>query len=123
MQGFCWGVSSRVSNPACSALDIRYHGKMRERKQKLSAIEQQVPPNDSRTQLVAVLERLTLALDTPEPFALGSDTEAFVEVLERLTLALKASDHKAITGKTESIPTDTGQDNPMRSDPATPRRP
>ena len=81
--------------------------------QKFAAIEQQVvPPNDSRTQLVAVLERLTLALDTPEQFALGGDTETLVQVLERLTLALKASDHKAITDKTESIPTDTGQDTP-----------
>ena len=91
--------------------------------QKLAAIEQQVPPNDSRTQLVAVLERLTLALDTPEQFALGSDTEAFVEVLEQLTLALKASDRKAITGKTESVPTDTEQDTPARSDPAIPGPP
>ena len=86
--------------------------------QKLAAIEQQGSPNDSRTQLVAVLERLTLALDTPEQFTLGSDTEAFVEVLERLTLALKSSDHKAITDKTESIPTDTGQDKSARSDSA-----
>ena len=76
--------------------------------QKFSAIQQQVvPPNDSRTQLVAVLERLTLALDTPEQLALGGDTEPLVEVLERLTLALKSSDHKAITDKTESLPTDT----------------
>ena len=80
--------------------------------QKLSAIEQQVPPNDSRTQLVAVLERLTLALDTPEPFALDGNTEPLLEVLERLTLALKSSDHEAITDKIESVPTDTDQDNP-----------
>ncbi len=80
--------------------------------QKLSAVEQQVPPNDSRTQLVAVLERLTLALDTPEPFALEGNTEPLLEVLERLTLALKSSDHKAITDKIESVPTDTDQDNP-----------
>ena len=85
--------------------------------QKLSAIEQQLPPNDSRTQLVAVLERLTLALDTPEQFALGGDTDALVQVLERLTLALKPSDHKAITDKTQSILTDNNQDNPERSDP------
>ena len=80
--------------------------------QKLAAIEQQVPPNDSRTQLVAVLERLTLALDTPEPFALDGNTEPLLEVLERLTLALKSSDHVAITDKIESVPTDTDQDNP-----------
>lgn len=84
--------------------------------QKLSAIEQQLPPNDSRTQLVAVLERLTLALDTPEQFAIGGDTDALVQVLERLTLALKPSDHKAITDKTQSILTDNNQDNPERSD-------
>lgn len=80
--------------------------------QKLSAVEQQVPPNDSRTQLVAVLERLTLALDTPEQFALDGDTEPLLEVLERLTLALKPSDPKAITDQIESVPTDTDQDNP-----------
>ena len=85
--------------------------------QKFSAIQQQrVPPNDSRTQLVAVLERLTLALDTPEQFALGGDTETLVQVLERLTLALKSSDHKAIADKTQSVPTDTDQDNPERTD-------
>ena len=82
--------------------------------QKSSAIEQQVPSNDSRTQLVAVLERLTLALDTPEQTALGGDTEVLIEVLERLTLALKASKHKAITDKTETLSTDTGQDNPTQ---------
>ena len=86
--------------------------------QKLAAIEQQVPPNDSRTQLVAVLERLTLALDTPEQFALDSDTEPLLEVLEQLTLALKSSDRKAIADKTESIPADTGQDKPERTDSA-----
>ena len=80
--------------------------------QKLSAIEQQVPPNYSRTQLVTVLERLTLALNTPEQPALADDTEALVEGLEQLTLALKSSDRKATTDKTESMPTDTGQDNP-----------
>ncbi len=91
--------------------------------QKFSAIEQQGPPNDSRTQLVAVLERLTLALDTPEPFALGGDTEVLVQVLERLTLALKASDHKAMTSKTESMPTDTNQDTPAQSNSETTRHP
>lgn len=84
--------------------------------QELSVIEQQLPPNDSRTQLVAVLERLTLALDTPEQFALGGDTDALVQGLEQLTGALKASEHKAITDKTQSVPTDTGQDKPERSD-------
>ena len=79
--------------------------------QKLSAVEQ-VPPNLSGVQLTPVLERLTLALDTPEQFELTGDTEALVAVLERLTIALKSSDHKAISGKTESIPIDTGEDNP-----------
>ena len=85
--------------------------------QKLSTIEQQLPPNDSPTQLVAVLERLTLALDTPEQFARVGDTEALLERLEQLTLALKSPDYKAITDKTESIPTGTDQDKPARSEP------
>lgn len=80
--------------------------------QKLSAIEQQGPPNLSGTQLIAVLERLTLALDTPEQFAITGDTKALVAVLERLTIALKSTDHKAIVGKTEDVPIDTSANNP-----------
>ena len=69
--------------------------------QKLSAIEQQVPPNLFGTQLITVLERLTLTLNTPEQFAHVGNTEALVAVLERLTVALKSANQKAITGKTE----------------------
>ena len=87
--------------------------------QKLATIEQQVPSNDSRTQLVAVLERLTLALDTPEQFALGGDTEVLVEVLKRLTLALQSSGQKAITDKTERGPTDNAHANPEQPVQAT----
>ena len=39
--------------------------------QKLSAVEQQAPANLSAPQLVAVLERLTLALDAPEQLAIS----------------------------------------------------
>ena len=58
---------------------------------KVSVVEDQAPANLSAPQLVAVLERLTLALDTPEQLALSGDTDALVTVLEQLTLALKAS--------------------------------
>lgn len=74
--------------------------------QKLSATEQQVPPNLSGAQLITVLERLTLTLDTPEQFAQVGNTEALVTVLERLTIALKSANQKAITGKTENVPPD-----------------
>ena len=74
--------------------------------QKLSATEQQVPPNLSGAQLITVLERLTLTLDTPEQLAQVGNTDALVAVLERLTIALKSSDQKAIAGQTENVSPD-----------------
>ena len=71
--------------------------------QKLSVVEQQTPANLSAPQLVAVLERLTLALDAPEQLALSGDADALVSVLEQLTLALKASDQKALGGEVEGV--------------------
>lgn len=71
--------------------------------QKLSATEQQVPPNLSGTQLITVLEKLTLTLDTPEQLARVGNTEALVAVLERLTIALKSADQKAIADQTENL--------------------
>ena len=70
--------------------------------QKLSAVEQQAPVNLSGPQLVAVLERLTLALDAPEQLALSGDTDALVAVLEQLTLALKSSGQKALIEGTDA---------------------
>lgn len=80
--------------------------------QKLSPVVQE-PTNLSGAQLIGVLERLTLALDTPEQFALTGNTKTLVALLERLTLTLlKASDHKAITSEVESVPIETEADNP-----------
>ena len=67
--------------------------------QKVSAVEEQTPANLSAPQLVAVLERLTLALDTPEQVALSEDADALVSVLERLTLALKTSPAQKALGE------------------------
>lgn len=74
---------------------------------KVSAVESQTSTDLSAPQLVAVLERLTLALDTPEQPALTGDTNVLVGVLEQLTLALKSSDHTAISGEVENVPADT----------------
>lgn len=72
--------------------------------QKVSAVEAQVPANLSAPQLVAVLERLTLALDAPEELALSSDTDALASVLERLTGALKGSGRpKALGDGSEEV--------------------
>ena len=81
--------------------------------QKVSGGEAQTPVSVSTPQLVAVLERLTLALDAPEQLELSGDADALIEGLERLTLTLKSSDHKAIAGAAESISTDpdTEDDN------------
>ena len=60
-------------------------------------------------QFMAVLERLTLALETPgQRIALSGDTDALVGGLERLTLALKSSDQKAIA---ESVSADADNDD------------
>ena len=56
----------------------------------------------SAPQLVAVLERLTLALDAPEQLAISSDTDGLVAVLEQLALALKSSGQKALGNGTEA---------------------
>lgn len=74
--------------------------------QKLSATEQQVPSNLSGAQLITVLERLTLTLNTPERFASVGNAEALVTVLERLTIALKSANQKAVTDQTENVPPD-----------------
>lgn len=66
---------------------------------KVSAFEAQAPANLSAPQLVAVLERLTLALDAPEQFAPGGDTDALVSALERLTYALKGSGRPKALGE------------------------
>lgn len=63
---------------------------------KFKAVEQLVPTNFSAPQLVAVLERLTVALDTPEQLALSGNKDGLVSALEELTHALKTSDQKAL---------------------------
>lgn len=70
---------------------------------KVSVVEEQAPANLSAPQLVAVLERLTLALDAPEQLALSGDTDALVSVLEQLAFALKASGQKALGGDTKAF--------------------
>lgn len=63
---------------------------------KFKSAEQLVPTNFSAPQLVAVLERLTVALDTPEQLALSGNKDGLVSALEELTHALKTSDQKAL---------------------------
>lgn len=63
---------------------------------KVSVVEEQAPASLSAPQLVAVLERLTVALDAPEQLALSGDTDSLVSVLEQLTLALKTSGQQAL---------------------------
>lgn len=70
---------------------------------KVSVVEEPAPASLSAPQLVAVLERLTVALDAPEQLALSGDTDALVSVLEQLTLALKTSrEPKALGEGTEA---------------------
>ena len=82
---------------------------------KVSEVDQQEPTNVSGAQLVAILERLTLALDAPEPLAQRVDTDTLVGMLEQLTLSLKSPEHSGITDEIQSIPADTNTDD---ADPA-----
>ncbi|MDE0397430.1 MAG: hypothetical protein OXL96_06465 [Candidatus Poribacteria bacterium] len=82
---------------------------------KVSVVEEQAPASLSAPQLVAVLERLTLALDAPEQLALSGDTDTLVTVLEQLTLALKTSGQQALgegaeasVQETEVVSTENG---------------
>ena len=61
---------------------------------KLSAVERWKSANLYGAQLVAVLERLTLALKSPEQQEIGSEAEQFAGVLEGVTRALKATGQK-----------------------------
>ncbi|MCG9126023.1 hypothetical protein JT359_00340 [Candidatus Poribacteria bacterium] len=65
--------------------------------QKMTAVQETESIPVSTPQLVAVLERLTLALDVPEQLALIGDSEAFISVLEQLSSTLKNSTQKALT--------------------------
>ncbi len=60
--------------------------------------------NMSAPQLVAVLERLTVALDAPEQLSFSGDADVLVSALEQLTLALKTSKQKALeAGSVEDV--------------------
>ena len=71
---------------------------------KLSAVEEPMPVNLSGPQLVAVLERLTLALKAPEQISIGGETVELVGVLEQLTLALKAPEQMADGNEVKALP-------------------
>lgn len=71
---------------------------------KLSAAEPRAPVELSSSQLVGVLERLTLALQTPGQEVLSGDKEVLVGVLERLTFALKAPEQQAEGSSASALP-------------------
>ena len=81
---------------------------------ELSAVEVPVAENLSPPQLVAVLERLTLALRAPEQDAIGGDADQLVGVLEKLALALKMPAQKTDGNGANGLPapTDSDGDNP-----------
>ena len=71
---------------------------------ELSAVEVPVTENLSPPQLVAVLERLTLALRAPDQKAIGGDAQQLVGVLEKLALALKAPEQKTDGNGAKALP-------------------
>ena len=81
---------------------------------ELSAVEVPVKENLSPPQLVAVLERLTLALRAPDQKAIGGDAG----VLEKLTLALKAPNKERAGNGSNALPApaDSDEDNPDLND-------
>ncbi len=75
---------------------------------ELSQVEVPVTENLSPPQLVAVLERLTLALRAPDQKAIGSDAEELVAALQKLTLALKAPEQKTDGNGAKALPAPNG---------------
>ncbi len=91
-------ISRKLDEPLESVQDMQSLTtsltKTVESMRKVSAAERWKSANLSGTQLVAVLERLTLALKSPEQQNIGTEAEQLARVLEGLTLALKVSGQK-----------------------------
>lgn len=85
---------------------------------ELTVVEEPVPTSMSAPQLVAFLQRVTLALGASDKIAIGGETEELVGVLERLTLALKAPVQKMGGNGANALPApaDGDGDNPERND-------
>ena len=77
---------------------------------ELSAMDVPVKENLSPPQLVAVLERLTLALRAPEQNAIGGDSVELVGVLQKLALALKMPAQKTDGNGANALPAPTDSD-------------
>ena len=77
---------------------------------ELTVVEEPVPTSLSAPQLVAFLQRVTLALGAPGKIAIGGETEELVGVLEQLTLALKAPVQKTGGNGANALPAPNGND-------------
>ena len=77
---------------------------------ELSAMDVPVKENLSPPQLVAVLERLTLALRAPDQKAIGGDAEQLVGVLQKLALALKVPEQKTDGNGANALPAPADSD-------------
>ena len=101
-------INSELETKTHSAKDLQLLTnsltKTMESLRRLSAAEHSMPVNLSGTQIVGVLERLTLALKAPGKQMIGGEAEELVSVLERLTLALKAPEQRAIGNGAKSLP-------------------
>ena len=101
-------INNELDNQTHSVQDLQLLTnsltKTMESLRKLSAVEEPMPVNLSGPQLVAVLERLTLALKAPEQISIGGEAAELVGVLERLTLALKAPEQMADGDEVKALP-------------------
>ena len=101
-------INNELDNQTHSVQDLQLLTnsltKTMESLRKLSAVEEPMPVNLSGPQLVAVLERLTLALKAPEQISIGGEAAELVGVLEQLTLALKAPEQMADGNEVKALP-------------------
>ena len=104
-------INNELDNKTHSVQDLQLLTnsltKTMETLRKLSVVEEPMPVNLSGPQLVAVLERLTLALKAPDLEVIGGEAQELVGVLERLTLALKAPEQEADGGGVKALPAGT----------------
>ena len=75
---------------------------------ELTVVEEPVPTSMSAPQLVAFLQRVTLALGASGKIAIGGETAELVGVLEQLTLALKAPVQKTGGNGANALPAPNG---------------
>ena len=84
--------------------------------EKLSPAEQQASANSATPQLIGILERITVVLETLQQPTYSSDVNALVAILGKVGIAMQPPpEQKAITSETEDNAEARGEHRPTAS--------